>query len=66
MTLRDPADGRIGRLHEFAAAALALVAATALKVAVGSVLGHDASVRHLQAAAAIGAIGSGARKLLHG
>jgi hypothetical protein len=51
---RYPADGRIGRLQVFTAAALALVVASALNVAVGA------------PAAATGGIGSGGRKLLHG
>jgi putative Ca2+/H+ antiporter (TMEM165/GDT1 family) len=65
-TILFAADGRMGRLNVFAAAALALVVATALNVAVGGVLSHYVSVRHLQVAAGIGFILIGAWTLLHG
>jgi putative Ca2+/H+ antiporter (TMEM165/GDT1 family) len=56
----------MGRLDVFAAAAVALVVATALNVAVGGVLRHYVSVRHVQVAAGIRFIVIGARTLLHG
>ena len=47
-TLLFSAQGRAERLHIFAAASLALIVATACNVAVGGVLSHYLSVRHLQ------------------
>jgi putative Ca2+/H+ antiporter (TMEM165/GDT1 family) len=66
VTILYAAEGRMSRLNIFAAAALALVVATALNVAVGGVLSHYASVRHMQVAAGIGFILIGAWTLLHG
>jgi len=65
-TILYAAAGRMGRLDVFAAAAVALVVATALNVAVGGVLRHYVSVRHVQVAAGIRFIVIGARTLLHG
>jgi putative Ca2+/H+ antiporter (TMEM165/GDT1 family) len=65
-TILFSAEGRMSRLSIFAAAALALIVATALNVAVGGVLSHYISVRHLQVAAGIGFILIGAWTLLHG
>jgi putative Ca2+/H+ antiporter (TMEM165/GDT1 family) len=63
-TILFAAEGRISRVSVFGAAAFALVVATALNVAVGGVLSHYVSVRHLQVAAGIGFIVIGAWTLL--
>lgn len=65
-TILYAADGRMTRWHVFAAAALALVVATALNVAVGGVLSQCVSVRHLQVVAGVGFILIGVWALLHG
>jgi len=65
-TMLYAADGRMGRLNVFAAAALALIVATALNVTVGALLSQYVSVRHLQVVAGIGFIVIGGWTLLHG
>jgi putative Ca2+/H+ antiporter (TMEM165/GDT1 family) len=64
-TILYAAEGRMSGVSVFGAAACALVVPTARNVAVGGVLGHYVSVRHMQVAAGIGGIVIGAWTLLH-
>jgi putative Ca2+/H+ antiporter (TMEM165/GDT1 family) len=58
-TLLYSSDGGSNRWNVFAAAALALIASTALAVIAGSLIGKHVPVRYLQIAAGIGFIAVG-------
>jgi putative Ca2+/H+ antiporter (TMEM165/GDT1 family) len=63
-TLLYSTDAKTGRWNVFAAAALALVASTAIAVLAGSLIGKQLPVRYLHVAAGIGFIGIGVWTLL--